>query len=417
MSDAFALLQQYPILETLTGLVFLVVLAYLADRIAKKFLLNVVQRVVRETAFRFDDVLLEFNVFGRLAHLAPALTIYYGIGLIPVPGQVTALVEVDTAITRAAAAVMVLIGVSALASFLTAVAKTYGNSELAEGRPIEAYAQIVKIAVYVVGIVLFIATLSGQSPLLLLSGIGAVTAVLLLIFRDTILGFVASIQITSYDMVRVGDWIEMSEFGADGDVMELSLHTVKVQNWDKTITTIPTHKLIENPFRNWRGMQESGGRRIKRSIHIDMNSVRFLNGDELDRLENFVVLRDYIQQKRRELAGYNANFSADPKLVPNARRLTNLGTFRAYLAGYLRQHPQIRQDMTLIVRQLAPSADGLPLELYTFTNTTAWSEYEDIQSDVFDHLLSIIHEFGLRVFQEPSGVDFSGLRVRADGQN
>jgi miniconductance mechanosensitive channel len=249
--------------------------------------------------------------------------------------------------------------------------------------------------------------------LLLLSGIGAVTAVLLLIFRDTILSFVASLQITSYDMIRVGDWIEMSQYGADGDVIELTLHTVKVQNWDKTITAIPTHKLIEQPFRNWRGMQESGGRRIKRSFYVDMSSIRFLTDEELDRLENFAVLRDYIREKRAALAEFNAAFS-DPALIPNARRLTNIGTFRAYLVQYLRRHPQIHQDMTLLVRQLAPGAGGLPIELYTFTNTTNWNAYEDIQSDIFDHILSIIREFGLRVFQDPSGMDFARLGKERD---
>jgi miniconductance mechanosensitive channel len=280
---------------------------------------------------------------------------------------------------------------------------------MAQGRPIEAYTQIAKIAVYVAGTVVFIAALTGQSVVILLSGIGAVTAVLLLIFRDTILSFVASLQITSYDMVRVGDWIEMTQFGADGDVLELSLHTVKVQNWDKTITAIPTHKLIEQPFRNWRGMQESGGRRIKRSFRIDLSSIRFLTDEELERLGNFVVLRDYVRAKRADLTQYNAQFESDPRLVPNARRLTNVGTFRAYLVGYLRQHPRIHQDMTLLVRQLEPTSEGLPIELYMFTNTTAWGEYEDIQSDVFDHVLSIVHEFGLRVFQEPSGLDFGRL--------
>ena len=210
-------------------------------------------------------------------------------------------------------------------------------------------------------------------------------------------------------MVRVGDWIEMSQYGADGDVVELSLHTVKVQNWDKTITAIPTHKLIEQSFKNWRGMQDSGGRRIKRSFFIDMSSVRFLTDEELDRLENFASLRDYIRQKRREIAAHNDQYADEPTLVVNARRMTNLGTLRAYLVGYLRSHPKIHQDMTLIVRQLAPTPEGLPIELYVFTNITGWVDYEDIQSDIFDHIFSIVPEFGLRVFQAPSGSDFGRL--------
>jgi miniconductance mechanosensitive channel len=415
MSDLLAYLEQYPSFAALVGVVLLALVAYLADRVAKQFLLSVVHRIVRESSIQLDDRLLEFNVFGRLAQLAPALTIYYGVRFLPVPEQISAILDVATVVEHAAAAAMVLVGVSTLAALLSALGESYAESDLAQGRPIEAYTQLLKIAVYVVGAVLFMATLTGRSPLLLLSGIGAVTAVLLLIFRDTILSFVASLQITSYDMVRVGDWIEMSQYGADGDVVELSLHTIKVQNWDKTITAIPTHKLIEEPFRNWRGMQESGGRRIKRSFYVDMTSIRFLTDEELDRLGNFVVLRAYVRRKRAEVAEYNAQFGSDPGLIPNARRLTNVGTFRAYLVGYLRQHPKIHQDMTLLVRQLEPGAGGLPIEIYTFTNITEWGAYEDIQSDVFDHVLSIIHEFGLRVFQEPAGADLAGLTGRVHG--
>ena len=336
--------------------------------------------------------------------MAPALTIYFGINLVPNVPEI-----LDTVVQRGAAAAMVLIGVSTLAAFLSAAGKTYATSSLAEDRPIEAYVQITKIAIYVIGIVLFIATLTGQSPLLLLSGIGAIAAVLLLVFRDTILSFVASLQMASYDMVRVGDWIEMPQYGADGDVIELSLHTVKIQNFDKTITAVPTHKLIEQPFKNWRGMQESGGRRIKRSFFIDTSSIRFLEEEDLDRLENFAVLRDYVRQKRQEIADFNKSYAADPRLIVNSRRLTNVGTLRAYLAAYLKQHPKIHQNMTLIVRQLASTAEGLPIELYVFTHITDWAEYEGIQSDIFDHIFSIVHEFGLRVFQGPSGTDFVKL--------
>jgi miniconductance mechanosensitive channel len=216
-------------------------------------------------------------------------------------------------------------------------------------------------------------------------------------------------------MLRIGDWIEMNEFGADGDVVELSLHTVKVQNWDKTITAIPTHKLIEHPFKNWRGMQDSGGRRIKRSVFVDMSSIRFLTDEDIRRLENFAVLRDYIRGKRDELTEYNEQFGENPELVVNARRLTNIGTFRAYLKEYLKNHPLIRSDMTMLVRQLSPTPQGLPIEIYVFTNTTRWGDYEDIQSDIFDHVFSIASAFGLRVFQTPSGIDFQQLSARTDG--
>jgi miniconductance mechanosensitive channel len=397
-------LNQYPILETMIGVVAVLLLAYIADRISRRVLLSTVKRVIRGTAMQFDDLLLELNVFGRLAHLAPALAIYFGMPLVPgIPDNV------DDMFHHVAAAAMVLVAVTALAAFLTAVERTYANSPIGEGRPIEAYVQVTKIATYVLAAVVVIATLLDQDLTVMLGGLGAFMAVLLLVFKDTILSFVASLQMASYDMVRVGDWIEMSQYGADGDVVELSLHTVKVQNWDKTITAIPTHKLIENSFKNWRGMQESGGRRIKRSFFVDMSSIRFLTGEELDRLENFASLRGYIRQKRQEITAYNKAYSDDPSLVVNARRMTNVGTLRAYLVGYLRSHPKIHQDMTLIVRQLAPTSEGLQIELYVFTNITGWVDYEDIQSDIFDHIFSIVPEFGLRVFQGPSGSDFGRL--------
>ncbi len=403
MNQVGNLLQRYPILATAIGVVVVLLLAWLSDKIAKRVLLKSMSRLARETTSRFDDLLLEHNVFGRLAHLVPAIAIYFGIRFVPdIPEAV------DVLIGHLVAAAMVLIGVSALGAFLTVVGKTYAQSKIAEGRPIEAYVQVAKIAVYVIGGVIFVATLTGRSPLVLLSGIGALAAVLLLVFRDTILSFVASLQMASYDMVRVGDWIEMKQYGADGDVMELTLHTVKIQNFDKTITTIPTSKLTEQPFKNWRGMTESGGRRIKRSFYVDMNSIRFLDDADLDRLGRFAILKDYVREKRRELAEFNKTYEGDPGLVLNARRLTNVGTLRAYLVRYLKQHPKIHKGMTLLVRQLDPGPEGLPIELYVFTNDTDWIAYEEIQSDIFDHIFSIMPDFGLRVFQAASGSDFSG---------
>ena len=238
------------------------------------------------------------------------------------------------------------------------------------------------------------------------------TAVLLLVFKDTILSLVASVQLTAQDMVRVGDWIEMPQFGADGDVVDVQLHTVKVQNWDKTITTIPTHRLITDSFKNWRGMSQSGTRRIKRAVHIDLSSVRFHSADEVSYFERFALLKDYIANKQRELDEYNAGLATAVDDAVNQRRLTNIGTFRAYTLNYLRNHPKIHPDATLIVRQLAPGPEGVPLEIYCFTNTTAWSEYEDIQSDIFDHLLAIVPEFGLRLYQKPAGSDLAGFAAQ-----
>ena len=259
------------------------------------------------------------------------------------------------------------------------------------------------------GGVMVIAAVLNKSPLLLLSGFGAMTAILLLVFRDTILSLVASVQLTAQDMVRVGDWIEMPQFGADGDVIDVQLHTVKVQNWDKTITTIPTHRLISESFRNWRGMSESGGRRIKRALYIDASSVRFQTPEEIEHFKRFALLRDYIEHKERDLADYNAGLPEPVDDEVNRRRLTNIGTFRAYILNYLKHRDDIRTDMTLLVRQLAPGPDGIPLQIYCFTATTAWADYEGIQSDIFDHLVAIVPEFGLKLFQEPAGSDMVGL--------
>ncbi|MCH8221760.1 MAG: mechanosensitive ion channel, partial [Proteobacteria bacterium] len=271
------------------------------------------------------------------------------------------------------------------------------------------YVQIAKIILYCIGAILVISTLLDRSPLLLLGSFGALTAVLMLVFRDTILSLVASVQLIGNDMVRVGDWIEMPGCSADGDVIDVALHTVKVQNWDKTITTIPTHKLISESFRNWRGMSESGGRRIKRSLLLDQNSIRFLTDEETAKFERFALLENYITTKRQELSTDNTDLSGDEAAAVNLRRLTNIGTFRAYIVSYLRGRADISDTMTFLVRQLPPGADGLPIEIYIFTNTTEWVSYEAIQADIFDHLLAIIPEFGLRVYQKPSGMDVRAL--------
>lgn len=255
-----------------------------------------------------------------------------------------------------------------------------------------------------------------RSPLILLSGVGALTAVLLLVFKDTLLSLVASIQLTGQDMLNVGDWLEMPAFGADGDVIDIALYTVTVQNWDKTITRIPTHALITNSFKNWRGMQESGGRRIKRSLHIDLDTVRFLSEEEVERFKHVHLLHDYILGKQEELNQYNQEIEITDSSfrTTNSRNLTNIGIFRAYVVNYLRENSDIHKDMTQIVRQLTPGPEGLPMEIYAFSNKTDWADYEDIQSDIFDHLLAVIPEFGLRMFQQPSGSDFRRQNLGED---
>ena len=282
---------------------------------------------------------------------------------------------------------------------------------MAKDRPIRGFLQLFKIFMYVLGSILIVAIAIGQSPLVLLGGFGAMTAVLMLVFKDTILSVVASIQIATNDMIRIGDWVEMPKFGADGDVVEIALHTVKIQNWDKTVTTIPTHAFSSDWFRNWRFMSESGGRRIRRDLYVDQSTIRFLGEDEIEDLKRFDVLREYLSGKETLLSESNRPVEEAGEDPVNARRLTNVGTFRAYVFNYLQAHPEIREDMTLLVRQRDPTPDGLPIQIYCFTATTEWAEYEGIQSDIFDHILAIVPEFGLRVFQHPSGQDLREIRL------
>ena len=308
-------------------------------------------------------------------------------------------------IQRIAFSYMVLVFVAALSKLLDAADDVYRSFEVSKSRPIKGYLQVLKIIAYVIGTIVIIAVLTDRSPLLLLSGIGAATAVLMLIFQNSILGLVASIQLASNNMVQIGDWIEMPKYGADGDVIDISLHTVKVQNWDKTIITIPTHALISDSFKNWKGMSEAGGRRIKRSIYIDMTSIKFCDEEMLERFKKIRYIQQYINDKTEEIEEYNKKLGIDAESLVNGRHLTNIGTFRAYIMQYLKNHPRIHKGMTQIVRQLEPTEKGLPIEIYAFTNDTAWAAYESIRPDIFDHILAVVPEFDLRLFQNPSGHD------------
>tara|TARA_R110002020_G_scaffold15245_6_gene54365 strand:+ start:3343 stop:4653 length:1311 start_codon:yes stop_codon:yes gene_type:complete len=407
--DIYDQLTAHPWLHTATVGLTLLALAWLADQLTQRITLRVLVRMVEASSVKWDDALLARGVISRLSHAVPAIVIYLGVPV--VPNLPDGAVEV---VRNVAAAYVVLTVAQALSAFLASLQDIYeaNDPERARSRPIKGYLQVVKIVLFVLSAVLIIAVLVDKSPLLLLSGFGAMTAVLMLVFKDTILSLVASVQIQSNDMVRVGDWIEMPKYGADGDVIDVALHTVKVQNWDKTITTIPTHTLIADSFKNWRGMSESGGRRIKRALPIDQGTVRYLSNEEREDLSRFVLLQPYLEKKASELAEWNAQRQG--KAPVNLRRLTNLGTFRAYAHAYLQAHKGIRDDMTLLVRQLDPGPQGLPIEIYCFTATTAWNDYEDIQSDIFDHLLAILPEFGLRAYQAPSGADvWEGLQSRS----
>ena len=392
----------HPLLPPILGLILLVLVAVVFDLIVKRIVISIVRAIAKRSRTSWDDELVKHNVVGRLVQVAPAAIVYTGVGFLP---GMTEDMEVLT--RNVAVGYMILVLTLAITALLTAVHAIYSTSPAAKHRPLKGFVQLVQIAVWIIAALMIVATILDRSPLLLLSGLGAMTAILLLIFKDTILSFVASVQLAAQDMVRVGDWIEVPQFGADGDVIDVQLHTISVQNWDKTITTIPTHRLISDSFKNWRGMSESGGRRIKRSILFDLSSVRFLTEKEVERFKRFKLLKDYVIDKSKELADYNAALESGVDV--NQRRMTNIGTFRAYALNYLTHHPRIREDMTLLVRQLEPGSEGLPMQIYCFTNTTAWAEYEGIQGDIFDHLIAIVPEFGLRVFQTPSGADMRGL--------
>lgn len=393
-------LAQYAELDILVRVLLLLAAAWLANFVVKKILLRGVLAVISYTPAGRDKELFESNVIARIANVVPALVISYGVMTIT---QLPA--EVGIVVRNVCNAFIVLTLARAISGILTVVNTVYERRPDAHQKPIKGYIQVVKIGIYAIAAILVIAALIDRSPVILLSGLGAMAAVLMLVFQDTLLSLVASVQISSNDIIRVGDWVEMPNLGVDGDVIDIALHTVKVQNWDKTISTIPTKRFINDPFKNWRGMQESGGRRIKRSLMLDQNSVHFLSSEERKKLYRFRLLRDYLTSKQQEIDEWNQKLKDEGKEPVNTRRISNIGTFRAYVVQYLKNHPRIHQDMTLMVRQLNPTPDGLPLEIYCFTATTVWAEYEGIQSDIFDHLISILPEFGLRVFQHPSGVD------------
>ena len=398
------ILTEHHWLNALLTLTALVIAALFANFVVKALLLKIVHRALGRTIFGRDAELRGHGAIERLANIMPALVISVGIDLVPGLPQFLA-----TVVKNVANAFIILSLAMTISAALNIVDTTYHRRPSARLKPIKGYIQVVKIAVYVIAALLIIATLIDRSPVILLSGLGAMAAVLILVFQDTLLSLVAGIQISSTDMVRVGDWIEMPGLNADGDVIEIALHTVKVQNFDKTITTLPIRKLVTEPFRNWRGMQEAGGRRIKRSLCLDQTSIRFLTEADLEKLGQFGHLEGYLARKRAELDEWNGKLGERAKFAANRRRSTNIGTFRAYVEAYLRNHPSLRQDMTLLVRQLPPGPDGLPIEIYAFTNTINWAIYEGIQSDLFDHLYAILPEFDLRVFQSPSGQDMRTL--------
>lgn len=391
-----------PIVKDLLFIVGLILIAGILHFIARKYILRLIRFLFSRTKIPWNEELFEWGVFDGLPQLVPALVLAQGLTILRPEGSLG---------QRLVAIWVIIILVKFVNLLLTGILRIYNTYEISHRKPINSYIQIIKIVLALAAAIFVISLLLGQSPWILLSGLGAITAVLMLVFQDTILGFVASIQINSTDLFRVGDWLSVPEFDADGPVIEITLHSIRVQNFDKTITTIPAHKLVTNSFRNYRGMFESGGRRIKRSILIDQTSVQFCTDEMVAKFKKIHYLKDYIEEKETELAQYNSERNIDDSVTVNGRRMTNLGTLRAYLTSYLRSHPGIHQELTFLIRQLDPTRAGIPMEIYVFTSDPTWAVYEGIQSDIFDHILATLPEFGLRVAQDPTGYDMQSIKM------
>ena len=374
--------------------------SYIFFLASKIIILKPINSWFRKTKTKLDDIFLQSGFFNRLIYLIPLLFLYNLEGIFS---------QYSIIIHRILNSIFVLIILICINVLLSALGDVYDRSRFSRRIHIKGYLQVVKLILFIVGILGIITILTGQSPVYLLSGIGALTAVLMLVFKDTILSFVATIQINSNDLFKIGDWVDAPQFGADGDVVDIALHTVKIQNWDKTITTIPTHKLIDSSFKNWRGMTDSGGRRIKRAIYIDISTIRFWDKELLRRFQQLDLLQDYLESKLKEVDNSNQTVGANLDQMVKGRRFTNIGTFRAYIKAFLKNRSDIHDEMTFLIRQLPPGEKGLPMEIYVFTNDTDWVRYESIQSDIFDHLMAIVSEFDLKVFQNPSGNDFKSI--------
>jgi len=385
-------------------IILILLLAYASYWITKRYMVHAIEIIFQRSKNTWDDALVQHGFVRRLSLLMPIIVVYMSADLM-LPGQAMT----SELFKRLAMVFFVFAGVWMLDAILLAIREIYNKSDVSIRRPIRGYLDGIKIIAYAMAGIFIVSILTGKSPWGVLSILGGFTVVLMLVFKDTILGFVASIQLSGHDMVRVGDWIEMPKYGADGDVINVTIHTIKVRNWDKTITTIPTYSLVSDAFKNWRGMSESGGRRIKRALHIDMSSIKFCTDEMLERFRKFDLIKHYITEKQKEIAIYNKEHTSNPEQLINGRRQTNIGVFRAYIIAYLKNHPKIHQSMTFLVRHLEPTQYGLPVQIYVFSNDQVWANYEAIQADIFDHLLAAVPEFDLRLFQNPSGYDFSRL--------
>lgn len=393
-----------PYLVFLVLLVTVVLLVFVCVFTTKKILDNVVGRLIRKTKGKWDDLLIKQGLFAALGYLVSVIVLKAF-----VPALFEDFPRTLAFIGKLLDVYLVFVIVKNLVVFLKATEEYLADSQLFIEKPISSYFQLVRLILYIIAAILGLSIILAKSPIYLLGAFGAMTAVLLLIFKDTILGLVASIQISANDMVRIGDWVEMPKYNADGDVIAINLNTVKVSNWDKTITTIPTYYFITESFKNWRGMQMSGGRRIKRTIQVSINSIKFVDPEMRERFKNIDLIKDFILERQVEIEEYNQEKAVNTSVLINGRRMTNVGVFRKYIEKYLENHPGIHQDMTMMVRQQEPGEHGLPIEIYCFTNTVSWTEYENIQSDIFDHLVASVSFFDLVIFQSPTGKDFQAM--------
>ncbi|MDD4065252.1 MAG: mechanosensitive ion channel [Bacteroidales bacterium] len=391
-----------PYIRLLVLLLVIALLAWLFFFITKRLVNGVLLKYVKRSRVKWDDMLMDNKVFSNLAHIVPAIIVK-----VITPIIFRDFEKIVPFVIKLTDIYLIVVIMMVINATLRVSEKIISKSKAFVDKPLSSYFQLIRIILYIAAGILVLSILMGKSPVYFLSAFGAMTAIIMLIFKDTILGLVASVQISANDMVRVGDWVEMPKFNADGDVLAINLNTVKVQNWDKTVTTIPTYYFITDSFKNWRGMQESGGRRIKRAVYINARTIKFVDPDTREKYLRYYLLKDYITQRQKDIDRHNKEHNIDTSVLINGRRMTNLGVFRHYVESYLRNHPGIRKDMTLMVRQLNIEDRGIPIEIYCFTTTTEWVKYEEIQADIFDHLLAAVYFFDLEIFQQPGGSDIT----------
>ncbi|MBI4645525.1 MAG: mechanosensitive ion channel [Bacteroidia bacterium] len=396
-------------IKLILSVIVLIILSVGANYVAKGIILTILRKIIRKSKTLWDDILLEFKVFHNLSHIAPALVIYClaEFTFIDFPAWIKP-IRAGTYIY------LIVIGIVILLSFFKAVNAIYQSIPSSKNRSIKGYIQILNVFVVIVGGILIISILFGKNPTTILAGLGVFIMALMFVFKDTLLGLAGGIQLAANDMVRPGDWIEMSARNADGIVLEIGLNTIKVQNWDNAITTIPTYALVSESFKNWRGMQESGARRICRAIYIDIKSIKFCTCEMLEKFKKIHLISNYIEEKLEEIKKYNKEHDIDASIAANGRKMTNIGAFRKYTEAYLQNNPNISKDLIFVVRQLEPTANGLPLQIYVFSKIQAFKQFEEIQSDIFDHILTVVPEFELRLFQNPTGEDFQKLEKHTE---